>query len=262
MGATSSAHLRQLSPPPFDETLLSDMKRILPFLIILVVLGVAVGSVLYMTRSKSATTTTTTSNANQSQAGATQTPTPPPVRIGVPGAEPPHTLGPANAPVRLEEFGDFECPPCGAFHPILKQMHEEFGDRLRITFRHFPLANHQHAVPAASAAEAAGLQGKFWEMHALIFEHQNDWRVAFDVRPIFEGYARQIGIDVERFKRDVTSDRVEQRIFLDGKRARSMGVGSTPTVFMNDREVPFQSLVPETLRVLILNELRTAGTQK
>jgi protein-disulfide isomerase len=235
------------------------MKRILPFLIILAVLAVALGSVLYMTRSNSDTTTT---NGNQSPAGPAQSPTPAPIRTGIAGAEPAHTLGPADAPVRIEEFGDFECPPCGAFHPILKQMHKEFGDQLYITFRNFPLANHQHAVPAASAAEAAGLQGKFWEMHALIFEHQEDWRAAFDVRPIYEGYAKQIGFDVERFKRDVNSDRVEQRIFLDAKRGRSMGVGSTPTVFVNDREVPFQSLREDLFRALIQNELRAAGTQK
>jgi hypothetical protein len=98
-------------------------------------------------------------------------------------------------------------------------------------------------------------------MHALIFENQNTWKTEFDVRPVFEGYAKRIGLDVERFKRDVNSDRVEQRIFLDGKRARSMDVNSTPTVFLNGREVPFQSLPADSLRVLIDNELRAAGTK-
>ena len=234
------------------------MKRLLPFIIIVVVLAVVIGSVVYMTQTKSASN----ENANQSVGPAPKpSPTLGPFKPGVPGAEPPHTLGPANAPVKIEEFGDFECPPCGLFHPILKQMHEEFGDKLHVTFRENPLPNHQHAIPAASAAEAAGMQGKFWEMHALIFENQNTWKTQYDVRPVFEGYAKRIGIDVERFKRDVTSDAVEQRIYLDGKRARSMGVNSTPTVFLNGREVPFQSLPPETLRVLIDNELRAAGTK-
>ena len=107
-----------------------------------------------------------------------------------------------------------------------------------------------------------GMQGKFWEMHALLFEHQNEWKTQFDARPIFEGYAKQIGLDVERFKRDVDSDRVEQRIFLDVRRARSMGVGSTPTVFINNKEIPFQLLPADSLRVLIQDELRAAGTQK
>lgn len=236
------------------------MKRLLPFIIILGVLGVAVGGVVYMTRSNSSGGGSSASGGNSApQAKPSPAPTLGPVKPGVPGADPPHTAGPATAPVRIEEFGDFECPPCGAFHPILKQMRQEYGDKLFITFREYPLAIHDHAIPAASAAEAAGMQGKFWEMHALIFEHQNDWKLAFDVRPIFEGYAKQIGLDVERFKRDSTSDRVEQRIFLDGKRARSLGVNSTPTVFINDREVPFQLLPAESLRVLIDNELRAAS---
>ena len=234
------------------------MKRLLPFIIILVVLGVAIGSVVYMTKPQAQPN----ANASPSPVGPKPSPTQAPVKTGVPGADPPHTMGPENAPVKIEEFGDFECPPCGLFHPILKQMHQEFGDKLHITFREFPLPTHNHAIPAASAAEAAGMQGKFWEMHALIFENQNTWKTEFDVRPVFEGYAKRIGLDVERFKRDVNSDRVEQRIFMDGKRARSLGVNSTPTVFMNNREVPFQLLPPDTLRVLILDELRATGTQK
>lgn len=234
------------------------MKRLTPFIIIFLVLGVAVGSALYLTRSNS-TTTTPPANPNPQASGSTA-PAPAPVRAGVPGADPPHTLGPANAPVKIEEFGDFECPPCGMFHPILKQMVQEFGNQIQVTFREFPLSPpHQHAVHAAAAAEAAGMQGKFWEMHGMIFDHQNEWKVAFDSRPIFEGYAKQLGLDVERYKRDVLSDRVEQRIFLDGRRGHSLGVNSTPTVFMNGREVPFEQLPADRLRVLIQNELRVVG---
>jgi protein-disulfide isomerase len=230
------------------------MKRLTPFIIILAVLGVALGSAWYMTRPAPPTTPGAPSPTGPAAPGQ---PTPVAVRTGVPGADPPHTLGPANAPVKIEEFGDFECPPCGMFHPILKQMRQEFGDQIQIIYREFPLSPpHQHAVAAAAAAEAAGIQGKFWEMHALIFEHQNEWKAGFEVRSVFEGYARQIGLDVERYKRDVESDRVEQRIFLDGRRGHSLGVNSTPTVFMNGRELPFTDLPAERLRVLIQNELR------
>src|SRR5215216_3695672 len=234
------------------------MKRILPFIIILVVLGIALGSAWYLTRTIPARPT---ASQPAPAPGAQTTPGQQPVvNRGIPGAEPAHTLGPANAPVHLEEFGDFECPPCGMFHPILEQMHAEFGDKLRITFREFPLVpTHQHALAAASAAEAAGIQGKFWEMHDLLYEHQNDWKKEFNVRPIFEGYAKQIGIDVERYKRDMNGDLVAQRIFQDGKRGHSLGVTGTPTVFMNGREVPFQSLVAEKLRVVIQNELRSGS---
>lgn len=234
------------------------MKRILPFIIILVVLAAALGSAWYLTRTIPASPTV--SNQSPAPSGSQNSSSPQPVVKGVPGAEPAHVLGPATAPLRIEEFGDFECPPCGMFHPILQQMHAEFGDQLQITFREFPLVpTHQHALAAASAAEAAGMQGKFWEMHDLIYDHQNDWKKEFDVRPIFEGYAKQIGVDVDRYKNDMNSDQVAQRIFLDGKRGHSMGVKGTPTVFLNGREVPFENLPAEKLRVVLQNELRSAG---
>jgi protein-disulfide isomerase len=236
------------------------MKRILPFIIILVVLGAALGSAWYLTRTIPASPATPPAAGSPGSPASSQSPAASqqkPVVQGVPGAEPAHVAGPANAPVRLEEFGDFECPPCGIFHPILKQMQEEFGDKLQVTFREFPLVpTHQHALAAASAAEAAGLQGKFWEMHHLLYDHQNEWKKEFNVRPIFEGYAKQIGLDVERYKTDMNGDLVAQRIFADGKRGHSLGVSGTPTVFINGREVPFENLPAEKLRVVIQNELR------
>ncbi len=233
------------------------MKRILPFIIILVVLGAALSSVWYLTRPVpvSPPPTPAAPQSPGSPAGPTQ---PAAVTTGIPGANPAHTKGPANAPLKLEEFGDFECPPCGAFHPVLEQMEQEFGDKLQVTFRQFPLTQlHQHAVAAASATEAAGIQNKFWDMHKLIFEHQKEWKGQFDVRPIFEGYAKQIGLDVERYKRDFGGDLVAQRIFQDGKRGHSMGVKGTPTIFLNGRDVPFETAIsPDKLRALLQNELR------
>jgi len=233
------------------------MKRLLPFIIILIVLGAAVGSAMYFTR------TTPGSSATRNNAPATSATAsnaqPAPV-TGVAGADPPHTLGSPNAPARLEEFGDFQCPPCGLFHPILQQMHNEFGDKLQITFREFPLyPNHQHSVVAASAAEAAGLQGKFWEMHDLLYEHQNDWKDKFDVRPIFEGYAKQIGLDVDRWKQDSVSEQVARRITSDGNRGHSMGVKGTPTVFLNGREVAFENLPAEKLRPILQAVINSGG---
>ena len=231
------------------------MKRILPFLLILAVLGAALGSAWYLTRAIPTPATVVGSQtpvATGSQSPATR----PAGKTGVPGAEPAHTRGPATAPAQIEEFGDFQCPPCGMFHPVLEQMEAEFGDQLRVTFREFPLVpTHQHALAAASAAEAAGLQGKFWEMHKLIYDHQKDWKGEFDVRPIFEGYARQIGLDINKYNSDVTSDFVAQRIFMDGRRGHSLGVQGTPTVFLNGVEVPFENLPADKLRVLIQKEI-------
>jgi protein-disulfide isomerase len=225
------------------------MKRILPFVIIALVLGGGLLTARYL-RGASTEAPQPVVTPNGSPAATVTTPS-------EPGAEPAHALGDTKAPVTLEEFGDFECPPCGLLHPVLKTMAEEFGpQKLRIVFREFPLVpNHVHALAAARAAEAAGLQGKFWEMHDLIYEHQKDWHEAFDVRPIFDGYAKSIGLDMKQFTEESSSEIVERRIFLDGKRAHSLGVQGTPTVFLNGKEVPFQSLAPERLRVLINTEL-------
>ena len=243
------------------------MKRTLPFIIIIVVLLVAVGAGWFLTRPPTPTTTIVpASGSPASSTSSSNAPAAPAPLAGVPGAEPAHTLGAPDARVKLEEFGDFQCPPCAMFHPVLKQMHQEFGDRIFITFRNYPLVPpHNNAVPAASAAEAAGLQGKakFWEMHALIYEHQNDWKNLPDTRPLFETYAKQIGLDVERFKRDMAGEQVAQRIFLDGKRGRSLGVRGTPTVFMNGRELPFETVIAaDKFRGAIQNELNAGAAAK
>lgn len=236
------------------------MKRILPFLIILVVLAVALGAGWYLTRSAKDSAQSPNAVSINNSAPASPTPVAKVTNSADPGAQPPHAIGPESAPAVLEEFGDFECPPCGLLHPVLKTMEKEFGPRLRVVFREFPLVpTHPHALAAARSAEAAGLQGKFWEMHDLLFENQRTWHEQFDARPTFEGFAQKLGLDMERFRRDVSSQVVEQRIFLDGKRAHGLGVKGTPTVFLNGREVPFESLAPEKLRVLINVELASTG---
>jgi protein-disulfide isomerase len=236
------------------------MKRILPFLIILVVLGVALGAGWYLTRPAKDSAQSPSAVSINNPAPTSPTPVAKVTNSADPGAQPPHAIGPENAPAVLEEFGDFECPPCGLLHPVLKTMEKEFGPRLRVVFREFPLVpTHPHALAAARSAEAAGLQGKFWEMHDLLFENQRTWHEQFDARPTFEGYAQKLGLDLERFRRDVSSQVVEQRIFLDGKRAHGLGVKGTPTVFLNGREVPFESLAPDKLRVLINVELTSTG---
>jgi protein-disulfide isomerase len=239
------------------------MKRLLPFLIILLVLVAAVGGGWYL---KNRNTTSSgpmavhapgPAPAPVSSGGASD---PAPVAaVKEPGAEPPHALGPVDAPVTLEEFGDFECPPCGMLHPELLKIESKYGSRLRIVFREFPLVPaHQHALAAARAAEAAGMQGKFWEMHHMLFETQRAWHDTFDVRPIFEQYALRIGLDVEKFRTDISSQTVERRIFLDGKRGHALGVSGTPTVFLNGREVPFEALSAAKLSALIDAELARA----
>jgi len=231
------------------------MKRALPFLIIGTVLVIAVVAALYLRRSASAPVAPK-APAPVSPAASNGTSTGSETAATEIGANPPHTHGPADAPVTLEEFGDFECPPCGRLHPVLQTMEKEFGPRIRIIFREFPLVpTHVHALAAARSAEAAGLQGKFWEMHDLLYENQKTWHAAFDARPIFDGYATKIGLNLEKFRSDSSGEAVAQRIFLDGKRAHAMGVNGTPTVYLNGREVPFESLAPDKLRALIKAQL-------
>ena len=239
------------------------MKRALPFLLIIAVLGIAVCAAWYLKRSGTDTpppteTPVVSSNVSPNSPNSSIPRATPAVAEA--GADPPHAEGPADVLVTIEEFGDFQCPPCALLHPVLKTMEKEFGSKLRVIFREFPLVPaHEHALSAARAAEAAGLQGKFWQMHNLIYTNQNSWKNAFDVRPIFEEYATRIGLNLERYRQDLTSEAVQNRIFLDGKRARALGVKGTPTVFMNGREVPFESLEPTKFRPLIQAEIAARG---
>jgi protein-disulfide isomerase len=168
-----------------------------------------------------------------------------------PGAEPPHVRGTNEAAVTIEEFADFQCPPCRRLHPELKQIEAEYGSRLRVIFRHLPLTIHEHAVEAAHAAEAAGLQNRFWEMHDLLFERQRQWSEAADVRPLFNDYARELGLDVERFKKEMGGAEAAARVVLDQNRAQSVGISGTPTLFLNGREIAAEDMSPEGLRAAI-----------
>jgi protein-disulfide isomerase len=142
-----------------------------------------------------------------------------------------HILGPANAAVTLVEYGDFECPHCGAAHPVLKELVAQLGDHFRLVFRHFPLAQiHPHAEMAAEAAEAAGAQGRFWEMHDALFENQD----ALEEDNLVE-YAEKLGLKVPRFTLELTEHTYLNRVREDfGSGVRS-GVNGTPTFFIDGR---------------------------
>ena len=140
-----------------------------------------------------------------------------------------HIQGPANAPVTLVEYGDFECPYCGAAYAIIKKIQEIMGDRLRFVFRHFPLTQiHPHAQPAAEAAEAAGAQGQFWEMHDLLYENQP----RLDASHLLK-YSEELGLDTVRFVRELEEGVYRERVredFMSGVRS---GVNGTPAFFIN-----------------------------
>jgi protein-disulfide isomerase len=150
-------------------------------------------------------------------------------RLTLPVSERDHVIGPATAPVTLVEYGDYECPYCGAAHPVTVQLVQLLGDDLRFAFRHFPMTQiHPHAGLAAEAAEAAGAQGRFWEMHDLLFENQQRLALA-DLL----GHAQTLGLDVARFALELESHVHRPRVredFLSGVRS---GVNGTPTFFVN-----------------------------
>lgn len=147
-----------------------------------------------------------------------------------PVGKPDHVEGPADARVTLVEYGDFECPHCGAAHLIVKAVQKAMGDRLRFVFRHFPLTQiHPHAEAAAEASEAAGAQGQFWAMHDLLFENQH----ALEDDDLLI-YASEIGLDVGRFARELASALYAARVREDYLSGLESGVTGTPTLFINN----------------------------
>jgi protein-disulfide isomerase len=141
--------------------------------------------------------------------------------------------GNSESSVVLVEYSDFQCPACGAYYPLLKALVEEFGSEMQFVYRHFPLPQHQHAELAGRAAEAAGQQGKFWEMHDLIFENQTSWANLRNTEEVFTQYAVQLGLDMEKFKTDLDSKELKEKVRRDYSSGLSSGVNSTPTFFLN-----------------------------
>jgi protein-disulfide isomerase len=171
--------------------------------------------------------------------------------VDKPGAEPPHVRGRLNARAKIEEFGDFQCPSCAALSPALSQAEQKYHGKLCVIFRQFPLASHPHAQEAARAAEAADLQGRFWEMHDLLYGSQLIWTRAADTRELFNQFAKSLGLDVERFKIDMESKQVKARIIADQQRAASLGVNRTPAIFINGERLPDSSLNQKALQEAI-----------
>lgn len=152
-----------------------------------------------------------------------------------------HTQG--TGAVTLVEYGDFECPFCGTFYPVLKEVKEKYGDKITFQFRHFPIISaHPNAMIAHRAAEAAAKQGKFFEMHDLLYENQLRWSAQSGTSQtaassIIEGYAEQIGLNIEQFKTDVASSAINDLIQADIKAGQEQRVNSTPTFFVDGKKL-------------------------
>ncbi|MEP7074489.1 MAG: thioredoxin domain-containing protein [Acidobacteriota bacterium] len=179
-----------------------------------------------------------------------------------PGATPPNMLGSPTATVTLEEFADFQCPSCGDKHPVMKQIQSIYGSRIKFIFRSFPLPMHDKAYDAAVAAEAAGIQGKFWDMHNQLYTNQKTWSSDPNYKQTFADYAQKIGLDVEKFKDDMAGLQTKNRVDEDLKRGRAITINQTPTLFINGKDVPYQAMTVDTLRGLIDAELQAKQADK
>ena len=227
------------------------MQKSLPFIIIIAVLVVALGAGLFLWKRNAATP------ANSSSTFATDVTNPPaatnnsaqtqPQPSDTAGATRPNVK--VSSPVVLEEYGDYQCPPCGQLYPELKEIEKEYGNQVQIVFHHFPLMKiHKNALMAAHAAEAARNQNKFWEMHDRLYRNQKEWSEVDDPRPVFIDYAKQLGLKIDQFTSDLVSNMIDQRISADIQRGSAVGVTGTPTVFLDSRLVNYQATNLDGLR--------------
>jgi protein-disulfide isomerase len=149
-----------------------------------------------------------------------------------------HTEGEGKKGVTLVEFGDFQCPACRQYFPLVKELKTAYGEDLKFQFRHFPLTSlHPNAFLGSRAAEAAGKQGKFFEMHDLLYTNQDEWSKAANPTSVLESYASQLSLNIEQFKKDMTSSEVNAIINADLKAGQAIGANSTPTFVLNGKKV-------------------------
>ncbi len=239
-----------------DSVVPLHMKRYLPFLLIaLAAVGCVSGGILFY-RAKVAQLSAPSATAPAASPTGNTTPAAqnPAEEFAARSEE--HIRGEIHAPVTLEEFGDFECPPCAFLAGALGKIEHDYGAKLRVIFRHFPLQMHKHALDAARFAEAAGLQGHFWDMHDLLYKNRDTWSKSTDVTADFFGYAAQLPLDVERLRADFDSDAVRERVQKAIEFGKSRGVSATPTIFINDTLLPPSSFSDPALRSAIDSALK------
>jgi protein-disulfide isomerase len=165
-------------------------------------------------------------------------------------------LGSSSAPAVLVEYSDFECPSCAAYYPVINKLIKEEGSKLQAIYRHFPLPQHGNAIIAAQAAEAAGLQGKFWEMHDLLFEKQNEWEVISDPRQKFSEYAQSLSLNSTTFLKDIDLDVVRNKVSNGYKESVKNSLSYTPTFFLNGKRIQnpqdydaFKKIIDDTTQI-------------
>lgn len=152
--------------------------------------------------------------------------------------------------VILIEYLDFQCPACANAYPMVSRIKEEYKDKVQYVVRHYPLSSHPYGFEASQAAEAAGQQGKFWEMYDLLFKNQRVWSVADDVEATFRFYAEELKLDMNKYDIDYAAQATKDRIRSDSQNGTSLGVNSTPTFFLNNRKIENPGNIEEFRRIL------------
>lgn len=174
-----------------------------------------------------------------------------------------HVFGSQSGKVVLLEYGDYQCPGCETVYPMLKEISETYKDQLTFVFRNMPLTNiHPNALASSTAAEAAGLQNKYYEYHDLLYAKQDEWKDApvSDRTKVFEKYAEQLGLNVDTFKADLTSKDISDKITRDRSTAAGFNVTSTPTLILNGEKISQEVAFDKTkLKQAIDDELAKAG---
>jgi len=170
-----------------------------------------------------------------------------------------HITGKQDAAITLVEYSDFQCPACGAYYPVVEQIVEKYKNEISFEYRHYPLTSiHRNAFAAARASEAAGKQGKFWEMYRLLFTRQSSWSESGNAQTIFEGYAKQLGLDVNRYKTDFASSETNDAINASIQEFNKRGLPqSTPTLLLNGKKI--QPRDAKDFSRLIDEQFKTAG---
>jgi len=210
------------------------MQRTLKALIVIVAaIGIAAGTAVYLSRTADRAAETPDKSS--------------PVEIKSGG----HSRGPANAQLTLVEFGDYQCPSCGGYHPLVKEVLNRYPDKLRLEFHHYPLIDlHPNAMIGALAAEAAGEQGRYWEMHDALFEHQGEWAPSRNAELVFINLASRLGLNVNQFMQQLRSPALQDRILQDVTLGNNLHVPETPTFFIDAQRVYIKPTIEDFVKVI------------
>ena len=163
------------------------------------------------------------------------------------------TFGNKNSKAILIEYADFQCPACAYYHPILKQVLQDFDGKIFFVYRFYPIQSHKNTMTSAQAAYSAHLQNKFWEMHDMLFENQKTWAESSDADKIFLSYAEKLKLDIQKYNNDYIADSTKKFITDEASGGISIGVNSTPTFFLNNKQIKPKGY--EEFKTLIQDEL-------